>query len=92
MRSLHYSRRTEESYTGWIRRFILFQGKHHPAEMGAPEVKTFLEFLAVKPRVAASTQNQALAAILFLYHHVLLKEIGFVGAVHANGRSGCPWC
>ena len=76
-RTLHYSRRTEESYTGWIRRFILFHEKRHPVEIGAGEIQTFLEFLATKRQVAASTQNQALAAILFLYHPVLLKEIGF---------------
>ena len=90
MRTLHYSRRTEESYTGWIRRFILFHGKRHPAEIGAGEIQTFLEYLATKRHVAASTQNQALAAILFLYHHVLLKEIAFVGPVHAKRPERLP--
>jgi hypothetical protein len=68
---LHYSVRTEEAYVGWIRRYILFHGKRHPADMGAAEVEAFLTSLAVEGRVAASTQNQAMAALLFLYLHVL---------------------
>jgi len=64
-----YSRRTEAAYLAWIRRFIFFHGKRHPAEMGAPEVTKFLSSLAVDGNVAASTQNQALSALLFLYHH-----------------------
>lgn len=84
IRTLHYSRRTEESYTGWIRRFILFHWKRHPAEMGAPEIQSPVEFLAVQGHVAASTRNQALAAILFLYRRVLLKEVVFVGLAHAK--------
>ncbi|MCB0307301.1 MAG: integron integrase [Calditrichaeota bacterium] len=71
LRLKHYSIRTEESYVNWIRRFILFHKKRHPREMGAPEVATFLTHLAVKGQVAASTQNQALSAILFLYREVL---------------------
>jgi len=71
MRRLGLSLRTEEAYLGWIRRFILFHGKRHPAQMGAREVEMFLTSLAVKDRVAASTQNQALAALLFLYREVL---------------------
>ncbi|MGH2627557.1 MAG: phage integrase N-terminal SAM-like domain-containing protein, partial [Anaerolineales bacterium] len=63
----HFSRRTEESYAGWIRRFILFHRKRHPAEMGQAEVTRFLSALAVDRRVSASTQNQALSALLFLY-------------------------
>ncbi len=61
----HGSRSTEKSYVGWIRRYILFHGKRHPAEMGAPEVTRFLSSLTVEGRVAASTQNQALSALLF---------------------------
>jgi integron integrase len=71
----HGSRSTEKSYIGWIRRFILFHGKRHPAEMGAPEVAQFLSSLAVEGRVAASTQNQALSALLFLYRYVLHQEL-----------------
>jgi len=63
IRTRHYSYRTEEAYVGWIRRFILFHGKRHPAEMGRGEIEHFLTALAVKRRVTASTQNQALAAI-----------------------------
>jgi integron integrase len=71
----HYSRRTEETYVGWIRRFVLFHGKRHPLAMGAPEVKAFLTALAVEAGVAASTQNQALAALLFLYEAVLDRPL-----------------
>lgn len=71
IRYKHYSLRTEESYVQWIRRFILFHGKRHPSEMGAPEVEAFLTSLAVEGNVAASTQNQARSALLFLYKEVL---------------------
>jgi site-specific recombinase XerD len=71
----HYSRRTEETYIAWIRRYILFHGKRHPAEMGAGEITQFLTDLAVHRKVAASTQNQALSALLFLYREVLNQEI-----------------
>ena len=67
LRARHYSRRTEAAYVAWIRRYIVFSGKRHPAQMGAPEVTAFLTWLAVERHVAASTQNQALAAMLFLY-------------------------
>ena len=71
IRSRHYSRRTEKAYVHWIRRFIFFHGKRHPAEMGAVQVTAFLTSLAVQGKVAASTQNQALSALLFLYREVL---------------------
>ena len=71
IRVRHYSIRTEESYVGWARRFILFHNKSHPSSMGAVEVNAFLTHLAVNDNVSASTQNQALSAILFLYKHVL---------------------
>jgi len=67
----HYSRRTEQTYAQWVKRFVLFHGKRHPSEMGAAEVSAFLSQLAVVGRVSASTQNQALAALVFLYRHVL---------------------
>ncbi|UCF07116.1 MAG: integron integrase [bacterium] len=67
----HYSRRTEEAYISWIRRYIRFNGIRHPREMGEKEVSSFLSFLAVKRKVSASTQNQALSALLFLYRDVL---------------------
>lgn len=71
MRRRHYSHRTELSYLYWMRQFILFHQKRHPAEMGAPEVTRFLNHLAGERHVAASTQNQALASLLFLYKDVL---------------------
>lgn len=71
IRTKHYSIRTENQYLQWIRRFILFHGKRHPRDMGAPEVEAFLSHLAVSRDVAASTQNQALSALLFLYREVL---------------------
>jgi len=75
LRLKHYSRRTEFSYIHWIRRYILFHNKRHPAEMGANEVTAFLTHLAVKRQVAAGTQNLALSAILFLYKQVLEIEL-----------------
>jgi len=74
----HGSRSTEKSYVGWIRRFVLFHGKRHPAEMGATEVAQFLSSLAVEGQVAASTQNQALSALLFLYRYVLHQDLPWV--------------
>ena len=76
IRVRHYSRRTEEAYAYWIRRYIVFHKKTHPASMGAPEISTFLTWLAVQQHVSASTQNQALSALLFLYRHVLGIEVG----------------
>lgn len=77
IRCKHYSIRTEQAYVSWIRRFILFHNKRHPREMGPAEVEAFLTHLAVERRVAASTQNQALSAILFLYREVLGIELDF---------------
>lgn len=81
MRVLHYSYRTEAQYVQWIRRFILFHDKRHPEHMGAPEVESFLTQLAVQGRVAAPTQNQAKAAILFLYKQVLGQELDWLDGV-----------
>lgn len=78
IRTLHYSRRTQEAYWRWIRAFILWSGKRHPAEMGKVEVGQFLSYLATERDVSASTQRQALAAVLFLYQKVLEREIGWV--------------
>ena len=77
----HYSRRTEKAYVHWIKRYIFFHGKRHPAEMGAPEVTAFLTSLAVHDKVAASTQNQALSALLFLYREVLGVELPWLDDV-----------
>ncbi len=67
IRAKHYSRRTEQFYTGWIRRFVNFYHKKHPREISAPEVEAFLTDLAVNGKVSAATQSQALSALLFLY-------------------------
>lgn len=74
----HYSVRTEEAYVSWIKRFILFHGKRHPLEMGADEITRFLSTLAVQGHVSASTQNQALCALVFLYRHVLGPKLGWL--------------
>lgn len=81
IRLKHYSIRTEQAYTDWIKRFILFHKKRHPAEMAEPEVTAFLTYLARKANVAASTQNQALSALLFLYKEVLKQNIGWLDQV-----------
>jgi len=81
IRRKHYSIRTEQSYIDWIRRFILFHHKRHPSEMREAEVNAFLSHLARDGGVAASTQNQALSALLFLYKQVLKAEIGWLGDV-----------
>jgi integron integrase len=75
LRTRHYSRTTEKAYVSWIRRYVLFHDKRHPAELGAPDISRFLTHLAVQGRVSASTQNQALAALLFLYRDVLGKDV-----------------
>lgn len=81
IRTRHYSIRTEEVYLQWVRRFILFNGKRHPVEMGAPELEAFLTYLAVERNVAASTQNQALSAVLFLYREVLGIDLPWLDGV-----------
>jgi integron integrase len=81
VRAHHYSPRTEKAYVGWIRRFILFHDKRHPAQMGAPEVTRFLSHLATSNRVSASTQNQALSAILFLYGEVLGQRLDWMAGI-----------
>jgi site-specific recombinase XerD len=81
LRSRHYSRRTEQTYCMWVKRFIYFHKIRHPAQMGEPEINAFLTHLAVKEYVSASTQNQALCAIIFLYRYVLDRKIGDLGEV-----------
>ena len=78
LRSLHYSRRTEESYINWIKRFIIFNNKIHPEQIGKDQIRKFLNHLAVERNVSASTQNQALQAILFLYKEIIHKDVGWV--------------
>jgi len=91
MRVRHLARNTERVYVYWVRRFILHHGKRHPLEMGEPEVNAFLTSLAVKAKVSSSTQNQALAAILFLYDAVLGRPLGRVeGVVRARRPRRLP--
>src|SRR3989338_4352065 len=91
IRTHHYSPRTEETYVGWIKRFIFFHNKRHPAEMGEPEIARFLSSLASESHVSASTQNQALNSLLFLYRGVIGKEIGYVdGVIRARRPQRLP--
>jgi integron integrase len=91
IRTRHYSPKTEESYVHWIKRFIFFHNKRHPAEMAEAEIARFLSTLATEAKVSGSTQNQALNAVLFLYHQVLGKEIGYVnGVVRAKKAPRLP--
>lgn len=79
MRTRHYSIRTERTYVQWVRRYVLFHHKRHPLEMGADEVRAFLTHLAVEGNVAASTHQQALSALLFLYKDVLKVDLPWLG-------------
>lgn len=81
MRARHYRSRTEETYCQWVRRYILFHQKCHPTDMGEPEINAFLTHLAVKDKVSASAQNQALSAILYLYRHIIGRDVGYLGEV-----------
>jgi site-specific recombinase XerD len=81
IRTRHYSPRTEEAYVQWVRRFIRFCGTRHPRELGAGDVTRFLSSLAVDAHVSASTQNQALAALVFLYRDVLNMPVGWLNAL-----------
>jgi len=87
----HLSYHTEQAYVGWIKRFIFFHKKRHPKEMAELEIGQFLSSLAMDAHVAASTQNQALNALLFLYHEVLEQKVGFIqGVVRAKRPSRLP--
>ncbi|MCC6992106.1 MAG: integron integrase [Acidobacteria bacterium] len=81
MRRRHYSRRTEDAYVSWIRRYIVFHGTIHPAKLADADVTAFLTHLAVREHVSASTQNQALGALLFLYRQVIGRDVGSLGEV-----------
>jgi integron integrase len=81
LRSRHYSKRTEDSYVVWIKRYIFFHNLRHPAEMAEVEVNQFLTHLAIKEKVSTSTQNQALSALLFLHRYVLMHQLGQLGDV-----------
>lgn len=87
LRTRHYSRRTEKSYCRWIVRYIVFHGMRHPAELGEAELNAFLSHLAVNQGVSASTQNQALSALLFLYKFVLNRPVASLGEVARAKKS-----
>ena len=90
-RTRHYSIRTEDSYCDWARRFILFNGKRHPNQMGVPEINAFLSHLAVSDQVAASTQNQALNALVFMYRYVLYQDLeGDINPIRAKAPERLP--
>lgn len=91
LRVNHYSKKTEEAYIGWIKRFILFHNKRHPNEMGKDEIQKFINHLAVEQNVSSSTQNQALQAILYVYKNVLNKEVGWLDDIkHATRIKHLP--
>ena len=91
IRTRHYSHMTEKAYVGWIKRFIFFHNKRHPAEMGEAEIGRFLSSLATESHVSASTQNQALNALLFLYQEILHLKIGYIdGVIRAQRPKRLP--
>ncbi|MEA2561411.1 MAG: hypothetical protein QOH06_2915 [Acidobacteriota bacterium] len=91
MRARHLSLRTERAYLGWMRQYILFHGRRHPAEMGEVEINSFVTHLAVEKRVSASTQTQALCALLYLYREILGKQVGELeGLIRAKRRRRLP--
>ncbi len=92
LRLKHYSIHTEEAYVNWIKRYILFHNKRHPKDMGVVEIEAFLTHLAVQKNVAASTQNQALSALSFLYRTVLKKDLeGTIDVVRAKKPGVRHW-
>jgi len=86
LRSKHYSRKTEDAYTNWIKRFILFHNKRHPKHMGADEIKAFINNLATNHHVSSATQNQALQGILYLYKNILNKDVGWIENIKRSTR------
>src|SRR5256886_10406446 len=92
VRARHYSPRTEQAYVAWGRRYVQFHGRRHPATLGATEVQALLTHLAERGRVSASTQNQAAAALLLLYEHVLARPLTVApdGVVHAKEGHRLP--
>jgi len=90
LQTRHYARRTVKTYEQWLRRFLRFHQLRHPREMGSTEVKAFLSHLAVQEQVSASTQNQALAALLFLYRELLERDLELEGVVRARTRRRLP--
>jgi integrase len=90
LQARHYARRTVETYEQWLRRFLRFHGMRHPREMGSEEVNAFLTHLAVEGNVSAYTQNQALAALLFLYRELLERDLVLEGVVRARQKRRLP--
>ena len=90
IRRKHYSIRTEQTYTGWVKRYIFFHGKRHPKNLGKPAITAFLNHLAIDRKVAASTQNQALSALVFLYKEVLDQEFGWLENLEYAKRRKLP--
>ena len=90
LRQRNYSYRTEQTYIGWIKRFILFHKKRHPKDMGEKEIEEYLTFLAVKRKVAPATQSQALSSIIYLYKYILKRDIGEIQALRPRGSKHLP--
>ncbi len=91
IRTRHYAHSTEKAYVGWVRQFILFNGKRHPRDLGPKELESFLSMLATRRKVSPSTQNQAMSAILFMYKHVLSMELPWLeNVVRAKQRHYLP--
>src|SRR4029078_2454753 len=90
LRERRYSRRTEEAYVHWIRRFIRFHGRRHPKDLGEPEVSAFLSSLAVDERVAASTQKQAQSALAFMYDRVVMRPLKQLDLAPARSGGTVP--
>ena len=90
LQTRHYARRTVKAYEQWLRRFLRFHSLRHPREMGSAEVNAFLTHLAVEEQDSASTQNQALAALLFLYRDLLDRDLDLEGVVRARTRQRVP--
>jgi integron integrase len=90
IRAKHYSRKTVDAYVNWCKRFILFHGKRHPKEMGRPEIEKYVSYLANECKIAGSTQNQCLAALLFMYRELLGIEIERVSGIRAREGKRLP--
>ncbi|MFN9923827.1 MAG: phage integrase N-terminal SAM-like domain-containing protein, partial [Cyanobacteriota bacterium] len=90
LQARHYARRTVDTYEQWLRRFLRFHQRRHPREMGSEEVNAFLTHLAVEGQVSASTQNQALSALLFLYRELLERDLDLEGVVRARQKRRLP--
>ena len=90
LQARHYARRTVATYEQWLRRYMRFHDLRHPRELGSAEVNAFLTHLAVKLRVSASTQNQALSALLFLYRELLESDLDLEGLIRARTRPRLP--